>query len=165
MPNNPQDVHLQEIIGHGVEEHSVPNYTRVENKEGSTDYCLLQVSFRTGDLDRMLRFYQTVLELPNRNLDWRTIDSHRHCMLHMPYGQLLLVQDDSIDPQKAVRDKSRRFAAITFITGSDASVDRVYRRLQAMDPDCVVMAPFFDKDNRYKLIALDPDGNTVAFCD
>ncbi len=124
----------------------------------------LQVEIRVRELERMVKFYQNILELPDSKIDWKTADSHRFCILHLLYGKLMLVQDDE-DQITSGQGIHHGISMITFITGSDEKVDAIYHRLKMMDNNCVIAGPYFDRYNHYKIEAVDPEGNTIAFSD
>ena len=76
--------------------------------------------------------------------------------------RLLLVQEDD---EKESFSRGPGKPIITFIIGSDEAVDNVYKRLKALNDNCVIAGPYFDRFNRYTVEAVDPSGNAIAFCD
>ena len=163
MPNNPQDVRLQGDVSHTID--TVGPVVRSHIQEQYDPFGIwLQVDIRVKQLEPVMKFYQQILELPDNKIDWKTSDSRRSCILHLPYGKLMLEQDDEGELPKG-HGIHHGISMITFITGSDESVDRVYQRLKALDNNCVIAGPYFDRYNHYKVEAVDPEGNTVAFSD
>ena len=163
MPNNPQDVRLQDNMGHAIDALS-PNIHSHTTEQYDPFGIWLQVDISVRDLERTAKFYQSILELPDSKIDWKTAESHRSCTLHLPYGKIMLVQDDE-GQLPSGRGIHHGISMVTFITGSDEKVDAIYHRLKAMENDCVTAGPYFDRYNHYKIETVDPEGNTIAFSD
>ena len=163
MPNNPQDVRIQENPEHAVDLYGPTVRAQREGQDENLGICMLQVDLRAKELERTVEFYQRILELSDNKLDWKNSDSAQSCILDLPYGRLMLTRDEEQSP--AGTGSGPANAVVTFIIGSDEAVDNVYRRLKALGDDCVVAGPFFDRFNRYTVVAVDPSGNTIAFCD
>ena len=163
MPNNPLDVRLQENVGHTVDMLS-PTVHNQTTEQYDQFGIWLQVEIRVRDLELMTKFYQDVLDLPKGKIDRKTVDSHQRCILHLPYGKLVLVQDDEgeLPADKGIH---HGISMITFITGTEDRVNALYRRLKTMDDDRVINGPYFDRFNHYLIEAVDPEGNTIAFSD
>ena len=159
MPNNPQDVHLSANIMGAVETPAAPAEQINETPQPDlSDLCMLQVEIPVADIDKMTKYYTTVLDLPQDRVSAKVTETMQSTVIHLPYGRIKL----TVDPEKASKP---HYIAVTFIIGSEDGVNDVYRKLKTIGMGRVLQGPYFDRENRYTVTAEDAEGNVTSFAE